>query len=247
MKIISRILALIAALTFGIQPALAGFLLNSFAVAPSVPATVSFVGCTRSTSDLTTYTFTTHATGTAGTRKTIVGVSAIDSATDYSTSSMTVGGASATEVVDSADTGSLVQSSIYIIDNPSGTTANIVVTMSEAVTALGICVWAAYDLGSETATGTAAQFQTASEAITLDLNVNAGGVGVGMSAVNFATSQATTWTGMTENADAELDQGPASVDAGYSGASTATAGTPLAVTTDWNGTGDAIGVSASFR
>ena len=222
----------------------AGFVINSFWGA----ATISLVGCTADGVSATTFTFTDHATGTAGARKTIVGVSSNDGATNFSTSTMTVGGVSATEIIDSANTGSLVQSSIYIIDNPSGTTATIVVTMSEAVEGAAICVWAAYNISSETATATASEFQTSSAAITLSLNINSGGVGVGMSAVQENGAATVTWTGMTESSEAIIKDavGTAS-DGSYSSAQTTTAGTPLSVTADWVSTTDSIGVSASFR
>ena len=216
----------------------AGFVINSFWGAA---ATISFVGCTSSSSDLTTYTFTDHATGTAGARKTIVGVSGGDGATNFSVSSMTVGGAAATEVADnSASTGSLAQSAIYIKDNPSGTTATIVVTFSEAIEDAAVCVWAAYDVSSETATDTASGFDTSGGAITLDLDVATNGVAVGMSSSDSADSH--TWTGMTERSDA--NQSPTHR---YSGADTSTAGTPFATTVDETDTGDLVGTTASFR
>jgi hypothetical protein len=219
----------------------AGFVIDPFRFAPST-ASISFVGCTPDTTNGTTFTFTDHNTGTAGARKTIVGVGAADGATDFSVSSMTVGGASATEVVDSANAGSLTQSAIYIIDNPSGTTATIAVTFSEVVTAAVVCVWAAYDIISETATATANEFQTISDPITLSLNISTGGIAVGMSNKEGA-SASTTWTGLTERADTVAEV----ANLYYSGADTTMPGSPLAITTDWTGAADSIGVTASFR
>jgi len=243
MRTLARILSLIAALTFGVQPALAGFVINSFSFAAPVAATISFVSCTTDAANLTTYTFTAHATGTAGTRKTIVGVSAEDASSDFSVASMTVGGVSATEVVDSANASSLVQSALYIIDNPSGTTADIVVTFSEDVTSAAVCVFAAYDISSETAVATASDYQSVSENLVLSLNVSADGVAVGQSA-NTGASAITTWTGLVENAP-ESSAEYAISSAHYD--EDATASSPLTAGSDWNGSGDAIGVSASFR
>ncbi len=220
----------------------AGYVINSFQFGTAGGATITFIGCTGDATDLTTYTFTNHATGVAGARKTIVGVGAADAATDFNVSSVSVGGVSATEVVDSADVNSLVQSAIYIIDNPSGTTATIDVTWSEAVTGAAICVWAAYDVLSETATATATQFQTSSAAITLSLNVNADSIAVGMSSCRDGL-QTTTWAGMTERADTSVETSTHA----YSAADTQTSGAPLAVTADWSGASDSIGASASFR
>lgn len=245
-----RFLATLCALAFLISQASASnILINPYVLATGVspPASISFVGCTASVSANTVYTFTNHATGTAGARKTIVSASAKDNATIFSIDSMTVGGVSATEVVDnSADTGSLVQNALYIIDNPSGTTATIVVTASESMSNMTVCVWAAYDLLSTTATATASQFQTASAAITLSLNVSTDGIGVGISSVS-SDSDTATWTGLTERVDALAESGAPGEVMSYSGADTATAGTPLSVTADWTGTDDSAGVSASFR
>jgi len=243
MRTLARILSLIAALTFGVQPAVAGFVINSFSFA-KVAATISFVSCTTSPDNQTTYTFTDHATGTAGTRKTIVGVSAEDNASDFSVNSMTVGGVSAAEVVDSANASSAIQSALYIIDNPSGTTADIVVTFSEAVTSSSVCVFAAYDISSETAVATASQFQTASANIVLSLNVSADGVAVGQSA-SQNPSETTTWAGLVENAPESCSVASCASSAHYT--EDATASSPLTVGSDWTSVGDSIGVSASFR
>lgn len=220
----------------------AGMLINSYQF--GVPATISFVGCTSDETNLTTYTYTNHATGTAGARRTIVGVGLRDGTTDFSTASMTVGGVSATEAADTADTGSLVQSAIYIIDNPSGTTATIVVTASEAIQSMTVCVWAAYDVISITPADTAINFQTASAALTLDLDVTGGGVAVGMATVNNSAGGTATWTGMNERSDAA--SGGAN-EHGQSSADTTTEGTPVTVSADFTGTEDATGATASFR
>jgi hypothetical protein len=223
------------------------FIINPYryVVAGGGSATISYVGSTVDVSNASVYTFTAHATGTAGTRKTIVAVSSGDLATAFSVSGVTVGGAAATLVVsNSADTGSLVQSAIFIIDNPSGTTANIVVTMSETVEACGISVWAGYDFSSETPVDTASQFQTSSAAVVLDLDVSSGGVGVGISVCNDS-GQTVTWTGMTERAETVGQLGGTGQFV-FSPADTTTSGTPLTVSADWLGTADAVGCSASW-
>jgi len=243
MRTLARILSLIAALTFGVQPALAGFVINSFSFA-KVAATISFVSCTTSDANLTTYTFTAHATGTAGTRKTIVGVSGEDGTPDFSVASMTVGGVSASEVVDSANASSPIQSALYIIDNPSGTTADIVVTFSETVRSSAVCVFAAYDISSETAVATASQYQAVAENIVLSLNVSADGVAVGQSATEDET-RTTTWAGLVENAPESCSAEICASSAHYT--EDATASSPLTAGSDWTGSIDAIGVSASFR
>lgn len=222
------------------------WLINSyrFAAGAATP-TLTYVTTTENDTSLTTYTFTAVNTGTAdATRKTIVAISGGDSATDFSIASVTVGGAAATEVIDSANTGSTVQTAIYIIDNPSGTTANIVVTLSEAGNGCGIAVWAAYDLSSSTATDTATQFQSTAANIVLSLDISAGGVAVGI-ASTMDNASTGTWTGLTERAEEIVGAD----DHMFSPADTTSAGgaAPLTVGADWSLAADSIGVSASFR
>lgn len=227
----------------------AGMLVNPFVFAATGGATISFVSCTEFSigSVSLIYTSTNHPTGTAAAgRKTIVAVGVQDNATAFTINSMTVGGAGATEKVDnSADTGSLVQGALYMIDNPSGTTATIVATFSEDVERGVICVWAAYALASETPTDIASQFQTASAAITLDLDVSAGGIGVGFSIKADDGPNAADWTGMAEDVQDEIAGGGGN-GIEYSGANTTTSGAPFGVTVDWANTNDSVGVSASF-
>jgi hypothetical protein len=194
--------------------------------------------------DRTVYTFNAQPVGGAGNRKTIVGVAGRDSAIDFTILSVTVNGVAATNVVTNAiETGSTIQTGIFIIDNPTGVTADIVVTFSEIITQCGIAVWAAYDLVSSTPTDTAQQFQTASANIDLSLDVQAGGVAVGMSGAGGAAAVC-AWAGLVEQFDADAPTEAFS----YSGAGyTAVAGqTPLTTGADWTGTDDAAGVAASW-
>lgn len=115
-----------------------------------IPASVDlqFIGCTSDTTDQTTYTYASHAVGEEGNnRKTIVGVVAEDAATVYQLSTVTVGGASADVASDNRGN-AFAPIGIYfsVIDNPSGTSENIVLTFDEAITGATICVWAAYGL-----------------------------------------------------------------------------------------------------
>lgn len=206
------------------------------------PASVSFVGCTADTGNNTTYTFTNHATGTAGNRWTIVGIGGRDGTTDWSWSSATIGGTNAPEVVDSYNAASVSDAAIYILANPTGTTSTITVTASEAIAAAIVCVWAAYDLTSATAYATNSAFDTAAGALTLSLNVPSGGIAVGVAAAQV-DSVTHTWTGLTERSD----QGSGDAEVAVSSADSTTVGTPLAVTVDASGSNDSNGATASFR
>lgn len=225
-------------LAFAVNPALAGFLINSFAIAPA-GASITFVGCTEASNDAAVYTYTNHATGTAAAdRATIIGIASEDSTTVFDVSSVTVGGNAAAEVVDQGGSLSL-NTAIYIISNTSGTTATIVVNLSEAITSNTVCVWAAYGLNSLTAVGT--NSTSGSGTHTLDVSATGGGVAVGIAsqASNVPTS---TWTGLAEGADTT------GTDFAWSAASaqTPTTGT-FAITQAWSGGVSRNSASASFR
>lgn len=229
-----------------VVPAQAGFVINSFSFASTGPASISFVGCASDASDSTLYIFSSHDTGIADpTRSTIIGVTGSDAATNFSISAVSLNGSPVDEVVDSANAGSLVQSGIYIISNPSGANGDINVTFSEAIVNSAVCVWAAYNLNFLTATDTAAAFQTAAASIDLSLDVATEGVAVGMS-VTRSSGEAVTWVGLSERSETTIAEGGGNA-ATFSGADAATAGTPLTVSADWSGSNDSIGVSASFR
>ena len=234
----------LAALAFLASATLAqaGFLLNPFAV--RVPPSISYVDTTVSTTDTNEYTFTDHATGTAdGTRRTIVGIVGEDGSNDFSVTGVTVGGVAATEVVDTAAAGAAIQSAIYIIDNPTGTTATIVVTFSEAITGAAVSVWAANNLASSTAVATNSGTNSSGAAITLSLNTQVEDIIVGVGGANVS-SEAAVWAGLTEDAETAIT-GEAEISVAHDTA--ATAETPRAITVDWSGTSQYAGASASFR
>ena len=204
---------------------------------------ISYIGFTVNITNQQVYTFNSQSVGLAGNRKTILGILSQDSAPDFSVSSVLVNGIAATSVVQSTATGSEALAALYIIDNPTGTTANIVVTFSESVASAALIIWAAYDLSSETPTDTENGFETASAALTLSLNVAEFGVAAGVSC-STADPETNTWVGFTERLDSAAN-GEFSIGAADYTATTAQ--TPLTVTSDWTGANDAAGVSASFR
>lgn len=214
----------------------AGFNVNSKA-----PSSGAFVSCTGNTTSPASYTFTAHATGTAGNRWTAVVFGGRDGTTDWSTTSATLDGNAMAEVADTANASSLVETSIYIIANPTGTTATIVVTPSESIATAFICVFALYDLNSATAFDIATNFDTAGAAIDLSVDNPSGCVAIG-AATSQTNSITHTWTGLTE----QSDQFSGDAEASFTSAGSSTAGVPLSITVDPTGTNDVAGASASF-
>lgn len=234
--------SLLLSLALVCSQASAGFLLNSFAL--SGPPVLTFLQCsTANPTGTNPYTWASQNVGTAGNRYTIVGVALEDSASVYTVSSVTVGGDAATLAVDEGGT-QPASAAIFALYNPAGTSEDIVVTTSEAITGGSICLWSVTDLSSVTATDTATGNNSGgTTTMTLDVDLSALGVGVGVCS-EANTSRTFTWTGFTEREDANGGSGARSA-ADY----TATvAETNKAVTAARNGgSGNAGCVAATFR
>jgi hypothetical protein len=233
----------LAAGGFGAGNNLTGFWQKNIVGGGAATPSISYVSATENGAAATTYTFTDHATGTAGaTRKTIVGACGDDGQTNFSIASMTVGGSAAAEVADTANAGAAAQCALYIIDNPSGTTATIAVTFSEAISHASIAVWAAYDLNSSTQTDFAVGFHTSAAAITLSSDIQADGIGVGV-CLTMNDAQTTTWVGLTERDDSV----GANITITAADTVQASAQTPLTISCDMSGSSDTVGAVAAFR
>lgn len=195
---------------------------------------IVYTDSVASASDLTTYTFAGRAISTAAAdRYVIVGVGGSNSA---DVSSLTVGGNSATEIIDVAD-GVSAYAGLWIVNVTTGTTADIVVTFSGGINRCGIGVWAAYGLSS----GTPLDSDTSVAAPgSITLTTTAGGI-----AVSFANGNAgggsDSWTGVTEDFDISGEASHA-----FTGGSAATAGASLGITVTYSGTSAEAMVAASF-
>ena len=209
--------------------------IRSIFVSPSI----SFRTSAASSSDLTTYTFSSQNIGTAAeSRHVIVSVSSLaDGLGSTSISSITIGGVAATVVVSQAS-GDGGFAGLAIAAVPTGTTADVVVTMSNLQGRMAVGIWAAYDLASATPVDTAA---STADPASLNVDVQAGDVLV--AAIYNNTNATATWTGATERFD-DLVEG-----AEYSGADyTATADeTPRTVECDYTSVSRNVGVCAVWR
>lgn len=241
---IRRTLIALCALVYfaAAMTAQAGFVINSFQFVVTLPST-TFLQCVSSTSDLTTYTFAAQNTGTASAdRYTVVGVFGTDGAITFGVSTVTVGGDSATEIIDEDGTG-LVDTAIYIVANTAGTSEDVVVTFSEAITEAGVCLWQVNNISSSTAVSSTTDDDTSAGAVILDHNTNANGVSMAVCNTQ-GTGNATAWTGLTERADSE------DAETAYSAADFTeddSAATPLTANCDYLGTKDTSASVAHFR
>lgn len=228
----------------------AGFLINSYSVQAAggggATPTITFLQCTNNTSDLTTYSFAGVNIGTANaTRSLVISVSGRDSATVFTVSTVTVDGSGATERLE-LNVGDTV-GDLYTIAWPTGTTATIAVTFSEAVITAGICVGTLNDAASLVPNDTASVNNgTTGTTITLDTDVSAFGVAVGFC---FSGNDTWNWTGLTERDDHEV--APAGTGSLFSTwadfTNDSSADVPLAITSDPLASGDSNGcVVAAF-
>lgn len=154
------------------------------------------------TANRTIYTFASQNLGTADAdRYIIVGIQSRLSAGPHTVSSVTVGGVSATPVV-TADRGTNSRGSIYIAAVPTGTTGDVVVTLSTGILRCGIALWRAVGIDSATPTDTETSVaETNDPAGSID--VPAGGFAVGVGLTNALTTA--TWTGLNEDSDTQAE------------------------------------------
>jgi len=176
------------------------------------PGAVAFAGTASSTSNISTYTFSGVAIGTASSdRKVVVFTSSDGYTTSDTLTSITVGGATAS-LVASGENFATNSSYIYQIDVSSGTTADIIVTWSGTQGVCSVITWAVTGCGAS-AHDTGKDSQSSPDADTID--IPADGVCVGGAHSN--TSGSFTWVGLTERVDEPAPDG----DWKHSGASDA--------------------------
>ena len=184
-------------------------------------------------------TFATVSIGTAAyDRRVILAVAAGGGATVGTVTGITVGGVSATKIVEQLGAGNQTRSQIWIALVPSGTTADIILTYSASVSQFGIGVWNATGLSVNTAFASGG---STADPGTATLACTGGGFCVSLAAT-FNLSTSLTWTNVTEKYDQV--QG---TQLTHSGASIATVGGTIAPSGDYaSGTGDEAAVFATW-
>jgi hypothetical protein len=169
----------------------------------ALPATISFTASAVNPANLTVYTFSGVAIGTAAAnRKIVIAVCQHSTAV----SGITVGGDAATVVKVSANSNNdteLWQRNAV----SSGTTADIVVTFPGGGTiGIGIGVWAIYDAQDAASdTGGSAGPSDGGDPASAPLTIPAGGVALGAACNNVSGTPTTVWTNLTEVYDEQVD------------------------------------------
>jgi len=191
-------------------------------------ATITYLQLAKSSTDLSTYTFSSQNIGTAGAdRYVICAISSRSVSGDQTISSVTIGGVSATLNAQLTNSGNTLGIATALV--PTGTTGDVVVVFSSTMTNCDIALYNATGLSSATALDTGTS--TANNGTT-PLDIIAGGVAVAL-AKNDDGSQAATWTGLTEAYD-EQDANTNDI----SGASDAFVSSDIGrtITCTWSGT-----------
>ena len=168
----------------------------------AVPISVVYVSSNSSSTDATSYTFTSQSIGTASaTRIVVVAVYCRATTAGSNISSVTIGGNTMTQQVtkgNSDTSGGQSRVALYTYPLTTGTTATIVVNYSATCARCGIAVYNLFDATSETPVVT----NTSNGSATLTLSSNTLSGDVGIAAGNSTTTGPTfAWTGLTENSD----------------------------------------------
>lgn len=163
-------------------------------------ASISYRANYRSTANATSYTFSSSDIGTATGRSIVVVAVHSWRSTSFSVSSVTIGGVSATNV---GSAGTQPRTELWYAEGVSGTTGDIVVTMSATTERCLVGVYALYNLRSNTPnfSGTSSGL---SSGLNRTVNTTVNGVIVGAASAN-ASGRTYTWTGATENYDTVIE------------------------------------------
>lgn len=199
---------------------------------------VSYVTVVSSTTDASTYTFNSTNIGIADATRLVVVCIATNSGSVRTINRVTINGATAT-LIQKSDGGSLnSKAGMYALAVPTGTTADIVVNMSNTEGRCIVHVYALYNLTSTTPVTSNVSQNAASTSRTLTVAGNAGDVVLGFSIFDGGT-RTSTWSntaGVVGNNEFITSEG--FVDTSV--ASCVAASSSGGVTITWSGTASAI-------
>lgn len=214
-------------------------LMPMFSPAAGVAAAdVSYLTVVDSSANATTYNFTSVTLGTAASDRYIFVVCHFTSSSgaSRSISSASIGGVSAAIAI-SASTDGLsteIGCGVFSAAVPTGTTGTISVTLDSTGGSCQIGVYRVTGLGSQTAVATNSNSGT-NPSTTVD--VNAGGFVLG-GLIHSVSTQAVSWTGLTEQYDFEISDGsPERVSGAFASALGSETGKSVSVSGNAGGTG----------
>ncbi len=166
----------------------------------------SYINRYTNTTNLTTYTFNTCDIGAAdNSRRIIVAVTASSTTSaNRTTSSLTISGVSATVYQNVADPRHV---SFWTLPVSTGTTADIVVTMSAGCNNCSIAIYRLLNLKSSQPQDSDSATTTGATSLSTTMNASERAVVIGVCAGAAATSTTATWTNASEDYDALVESG----------------------------------------
>lgn len=173
----------------------------------AAPRVLTYIGGNKDTGAATTYTFLAEPIGTAAAdRRVIIAVHGDDTAATYSISSMTVGGVTTTINSEVGSTTKLAAITTTLV--PTGTTADVVITFSEAISMCSITVWSAIGMLSNTAIDAGTSVADPST-----VTLVSGDNGFGVAAFTGVSANTIVLSGCTERFNSNTDFTRAAGDA----------------------------------
>lgn len=218
-----------------------GFVFDDF-----TPVTFTFQDNQEATATDTTHTFSSMGIGTAASDRYVLAcLSWQGSAATRTVSSVTIGGVTATQVGSTANAGSFSfrSTAMFIALVPSGTTADVVITVNADAVNWACVTYSAAGLLSATPASTATS--TAADP-TASMSCDANGAIIGCAVTGAASSPSATWAGIAEDSDQNYG---ASSQQCFSTAHTnfSTAQSGLTCTCDFSTANGSGGVFAAFN
>jgi hypothetical protein len=165
---------------------------------------ISYITSASSTSDLTTYTFSSVSFGNANDTRRIFVCLTTQGGGSGTVTSLTVGGVSAEKLY--GEPSAAIRMEVWVAAVPTGTTGNIVVNWSTTKSYTDIHVYRAINLLTNTPTSTIF-VSTTSNPVSLAMDLAVNDPGFVLSSVMTRANVDVTWTNATEGADAFYDGG----------------------------------------
>lgn len=164
------------------------------------PITFTYRTAAVDTTDSNTYSFASQAIGPEADRSHVIVAHAIRRTGTTDTTSMTIGGVSATRIVQFQDANGTI--AFYGAVVPTGTTATVVVNLDNTAVRCGIGVWSVQNLSSLVPVATTNHAAGSGTTMTLSLSTPSGdSIVLALGYISFGSTQEINWTGLTENAD----------------------------------------------
>ena len=201
---------------------------------------VSFIGYTNSgvgtDNNAANFTFTSLSIGAAAATRKVVAIVHTNHEASSTVTGVAIGGVTATQIASKRVSG--ISVSAWVADVPTGTTVDVAVTVGALWNRLAVGIYRIVD-GTIGASNTADNSNTGSIAV----NVNTTTGGAVIAAIQTVNSGAITWTGATENYDADIRTTEMASGALQTGL---TAETPRSVSAAFTFGGTTVAAALSF-